>query len=226
MTTAATRSSSSGDADRPHTFVAFDLLDLDGESLLRRPWSERRAALVDVLHSVPPVSVTPVSDDAEALLAATRANGFEGIVAKRRGSTYQPGRRSPSWVKVKHRHEQEMVVGGYKLGEGNRRARSARCSSACTSDTGALQFAGAVGTGFDERLLAEITPKLRALQTERCPFGEVPKLPGGAGRLRWVRPELVAQVAFHEWTEGGGIRAPVFLGLRDDKDPHEVVREG
>ena len=75
-------------------------------------------------------------------------------------------------------------------------------------DDGRLQFAGAVGTGFDERLLNEITPQLRALQTDVCPFGEVPKLPGGAGRLRWVRPELVAQVAFHEWTEGGGIRAP------------------
>jgi bifunctional non-homologous end joining protein LigD len=83
-----------------------------------------------------------------------------------------------------------------------------------------------VGTGFDERLLNEITPQLRALQTDVCPFGEVPKLPGGAGRLRWVRPELVAQVAFHEWTEGGGIRAPVFLGLRDDKDPRDVIREG
>ena len=215
-----------GRADKPHAFVAFDLLELDGHSLLRQPWTKRRAELLDVLHPVPPVSITPVSDDAEALLAATRANGFEGIVAKRRDSTYQPGRRSPSWVKVKHRHEQEMVVGGYKVGEGNRTGTFGSLLVGVYDDDGRLQFAGAVGTGFDERLLNAITPQLRALQTDVCPFGEVPKLPGGAGRLRWVRPELVAQVAFHEWTEGGGIRAPVFLGLRDDKDPRDVVREG
>jgi bifunctional non-homologous end joining protein LigD len=212
-----------GHADRDHAFVVFDLLALDGEDLRDRPWSERRALLESSVHPASPLMITPVSDDAEVMEAATRSQRFEGIVAKRASSTYQTGRRVPAWVKVKYTHAQEMVIGGYKLGEGNRVGRFGSLLVGVHDEAGDLQFVSAVGTGFNERTLTELMAKLRQLETEDCPFAVPPKLP--RGRYRWVRPELVAQVGFLEWTEGGGIRAPVFLGLRDDKQPADVVRE-
>ena len=212
-----------GHADRDHAFVVFDLLFLDGEDLRSREWSERRALLEESVRPVPPLSITPVTDDAEAMEAATRAQRFEGLVAKRTSSTYQSGRRGPAWVKVKYRNEQEMVVGGYKLGEGNRAGSFGSLLVGVHDDAGDLQFVGAVGTGFNERTLGDVMGRLRRLETDRSPFALPPKLPRGT--YRWVRPELVAQVGFLEWTEGGGIRAPVFLGLRDDKPPSDVVRE-
>jgi bifunctional non-homologous end joining protein LigD len=214
-----------GRADLIHGYVVFDLLALDGVELFGRPWSERRALLQANVRAVSPLTITPISDDAEAMEAATRNNRMEGIIAKRPDSIYQPGRRSPAWVKVKYRTEQEMVVGGYKLGEGNRAGSFGSLLIGVYTERGGdeLRFAGAVGTGFTERTLAEVLAVLRPLETDECPFAAPPKLPRGS--FRWVRPELVAQVAFMEWTEGGGIRAPVFLGLRDDKDPRDVVRE-
>jgi bifunctional non-homologous end joining protein LigD len=213
-----------GNAEREHAFVVFDLLALDGADLRERPWSERRELLEASVRPVPQLSITPVSDDADVMEAATRAQHFEGIMAKRAASIYQSGRRAPTWVKVKYRRQQEMVVGGYKLGEGNR-AGSFGSLLVGVHDRvgGVLQFVGAVGTGFNERTLASVMAELRRLETAASPFGVPPKLPRGT--YRWVRPELVAEVAFLEWTEGGGIRAPVFLGLRDDKPPSEIVRE-
>jgi bifunctional non-homologous end joining protein LigD len=164
-----------------------------------------------------------VSDDAEVMEAATRAQRFEGLIAKRASSTYQSGRRVPAWVKVKYTNSQEMVIGGYKLGEGNRAGYFGSLLVGVHDEAGSLQFVSAVGTGFNERTLTMLMAKLRQLETEQCPFAVAPKLPRGT--YRWVRPELVAQVGFLEWTEGGGLRAPVFLGLRDDKPPSAVIRE-
>ena len=212
-----------GRADRDHAFVVFDLLALDGTDLRDRPWSERRELLESVVHPTSPLTITPVSDDADVMEAATRAQRFEGIVAKRLDSTYQSGRRAPTWVKVKYTNAQEMVVGGYKLGEGNRSGLFGSLLIGVYDNAGDLQFVSAVGTGFNERTLTTLMAKLRQLETDHCPFVIAPKLPRGS--YRWVRPELVAQVGFLEWTEGGGLRAPVFLGLRDDKPPSEVVRE-
>jgi bifunctional non-homologous end joining protein LigD len=210
-------------ADRPHALVVFDLLELDGVDLRDRPWSERRELLEASVRPAAPLSITPVSDDADVMEAATRAQRFEGMVAKRTTSVYQSGRRAPSWVKVKFVNRQEMVVGGYKLGEGNRQGLFGSLLVGVHDDTGALRFVGAVGTGFDDKTLRSVMAELRRRETDASPFVETPKLPRGT--YRWVRPELVAQVGFLEWTEGGGIRAPVFLGLRDDKPPSEVVRE-
>jgi bifunctional non-homologous end joining protein LigD len=212
-----------GRADRPHAYVVFDLLALDGNDCMGLPWSERRRLLESSVRSVNPLSITPASDDAELMEEATRRQRFEGLLAKRASSIYQPGRRSPAWVKVKYRSEQEMVVGGYKRGEGNRSGLFGSLLVGVHDDHGDLQFVGAVGTGFDERTLRSVMAELRLRETDECPFASQPKLPRGSHC--WVRPELVAQVGFLEWTEGGGIRAPVFLGLRDDKDPDEVVRE-
>jgi bifunctional non-homologous end joining protein LigD len=212
-----------GRPDRDHAYVVFDLLALDGKDVRHRAWSERRALLEQHVRPVAPLSITPVSDDADVMEAATRAQHFEGILAKRTASTYQSGKRAPAWVKVKYRNEQEMVVGGYKLGEGNRAGLFGSLLVGVYDANGDLQFVGAVGTGFTERTLQEVMARLRDLETDACPFAVPPKLPRGT--YRWVRPELVAQVGFLEWTEGGGIRAPVFLGLRDDKPPTDVVRE-
>ena len=142
-----------GRADRDHAFVVFDLLALDGDDLRDRPWSERRALLECGCDPVSPVTITPVSDDAEVMEAATRAQRFEGIVAKRTSSTYQSGRRAPAWVKVKYTNAQEMVVGGYKLGEGNRTGLFGSLLVGVHDEAGALQFVSAVGTGFNERTL-------------------------------------------------------------------------
>ena len=212
-----------GRADRDHAYVVFDLLMLDGEDLRDRAWHERRALLEASVRPISPLTITPVSDDADVMEAATRAQRFEGIVAKRASSTYQSGRRAPAWVKVKYTNAQEMVVGGYKLGEGNRTGSFGSLLVGVHDDEGRLQFVSAVGTGFNERTLTELMAKLRQLETDTSPFAAPPKLPRGA--YRWVRPELVAQVGFLEWTEGGGLRAPVFLGLRDDKPPTDVTRE-
>jgi bifunctional non-homologous end joining protein LigD len=211
-----------GRPDRPHAFVAFDVLVADGADLTGRSWQDRRARLEAALSPTAAIMLTPVSDDADVMLEVTRAAGFEGIIAKRRSSPYQPGRRSPSWVKVKHRREQEVVVGGYLAGQGN---RSGTFGSLLVGvyEGDALRFAGAIGTGFDDRTLTELRARLAQLRTESCPFDPEPKLPRGAAT--WVRPELVAQAAFAEWTEGGHLRHPVYLGLRDDKQPADVVRE-
>ena len=211
-----------GRPDRPHAFVVFDLLALRGTDALARPWHERRALLEEHLHPAPPISITPHSDDAATIMQVTQANGFEGVIAKRRGSTYQPGRRSPSWVKVKHRFEQELVIGGYLVGEGN---RSTTFGSLLVGhyEGRVLRFAGAVGTGFNDATLRDLQQRFVALAMDACPFEPLPKLP--RGKPHWLRPELVAQVSFAEWTEAGHLRHPVYLGLREDKPARKVVRE-
>ncbi|HEY4334082.1 MAG TPA: non-homologous end-joining DNA ligase, partial [Ilumatobacteraceae bacterium] len=211
-----------GRADRAHAFVMFDVLVASGRDLTGRPWSERRSILDDIVARTAEFPVTPCTDDAEGLFAATKANGFEGIVAKQIGSIYQPGRRVRSWLKIKHRYEQEVVVGGYLSGEGG---RSSSFGSLLLGvyEADALRFIGAVGTGFRDETLRTINAQLQRVATTECPFDPVPKLPGGT--FHWVRPELVAEVTFAEWTEAGHLRHPVFLGMRDDKDPRDITRE-
>lgn len=213
-----------GRADRAHSFVAFDVLALDGTVLIDVPWQERRSLLESAVTAGGSVSITPVTDDIEAMVAVTKAQRYEGVIVKRTDSVYLPGKRTSSWVKVKYRYEQEMVIGGYKVGEGNRSGTFGSLLVGVYEPDGGLRFVGAVGTGFDDSTLDAVLAQLRPLATVACPFTSVPKLPGRPD-LRWVRPELVAQVSFAEWTDGGGIRAPSFLGLRDDKDPRDVVRE-
>jgi bifunctional non-homologous end joining protein LigD len=170
------------------------------------------------------VIVTPQSTDADAMWDATRAQGFEGVMAKRRDSTYQPGKRSTSWRKAKHRRQQEFVVGGYLLGEGSR-ASAFGSLVVGVHDGGVLRHAGSVGSGLDDGTIAALLPRLRALETPTSPFEPVPKIAKARDRVRWVRPEIVVQVAFGEWTAGGHLRHPVFLGIRDDVNPGGVVRE-
>jgi bifunctional non-homologous end joining protein LigD len=159
----------------------------------------------------------------ETLLQAARDRSLEGIVAKRLGSTYQPGKRSPAWRKVKVRREQEVVIGGWTKGTGNREDVFGAVLVGYYED-GALRYGGAVGTGFDRKLLQSLQRTFDELATDTCPFDPAPP-PPVRRTARWVRPELVCEIAFAEWTFDGVVRQASFLGLRDDKDPRDVVRE-
>ena len=210
-------------AERPVTYAIFDLLWLDGHSLIELPYVERRERLaaleLDGEHwRVPAHHVGTGS----ALLAATGEQGLEGVIAKRLDSRYAPGRRDGSWLKVKHSRRQELVIGGWTEG---RRARQSRLGAlelgVHDPESGELKYAGRVGTGFDEAELDRLGKLLKPLARRRSPFsGRQP-----ARGAHFVKPQLVCEVEFGEWTRDGRLRHPRYLGLRDDKPAVEVVRE-
>ena len=204
----------------PVLYLVFDLLWLDGASLTNLPYTDRRTALDGLELNGAAWRVSAVQEGGAALLEATRAQGLEGVVAKRLDSTYEPGLRSRSWVKVKVKLEQEMVVGGWMPGEGNRSGRIGALLIGYYDD-GALRFAGRVGSGFNERTLTSVGKQLDALARDTSPFADAVPYRDA----KFVEPTLVAQVEFTEWTHGNTLRHPVFKGLRDDKDPRDVVRE-
>ena len=152
------------------------------------------------------------------LLEATSAQGLEGVVAKRLDSTYEPGRRTGAWIKVKHTISQELVIGGWIPGEGRRAERIGALLMGYHED-GSFRYAGRVGTGFTERVLDDLARRLKPLRRKDTPFDPAPKLPREAV---FVEPCLVAEVVFTEWTEDGVMRAPSYKGLREDKSPREV----
>lgn len=211
-------------AEHPAHYVVFDVLHLDGQSLLQESYEDRRHCL-DELHlsgrtwTTSPSFPGPGSD----VLAASKEQGLEGVVAKRCSSTYLPGKRSPDWVKVKNLRTQEVVVGGYTPGQG-RRASSIGALLLGLPGTEGLRYVGKVGTGFDEAMLRELSRRLAALESAESPFGTA--VPAAeARRATWSRPELVGEVAFGEWTKDGRLRHPSWRGIRDDKAPGEVVVE-
>jgi bifunctional non-homologous end joining protein LigD len=207
--------------DTPVLYVLFDLLWLDGASLMKQPYRERRAALDALNLSGPAWRVSGMQEGGGAeLLAAARAQGLEGVVAKKLDSTYEPGARSRAWVKTKVKHEQELVVGGWMPGEGNRTGRIGAILVGYY-DGDALRFAGRVGSGFSDRTLSMVGEKLDALGRDDSPFAD----PVPYKAAKFVDPELVAQVEFSEWTHLNTLRHPVFKGLRDDKAARDVVRE-
>ena len=205
------------------TFVAFDLLHLNGADTMVLPFEQRRRLLEQVLEPGERWLVPAWEADGLALAAATVSQGMEGIVAKRLDSRYVPGKRSTSWRKVKHRRRQEFVVGGFTSGTGNR-ASTFGSLLLGVHDGDALRCCGAVGTGFDQRWLDQLTPMLRAMARPSCPFDPVPPREISRGAT-WVEPTVVVEVEFAEWTTDGIVRHSSFLGIRDDKDPAHVVRE-
>lgn len=212
----------------PITYVLFDLLAVGGLDTVSLPYLERRRLLTELVDAGPTWQVPAHRiGDGHDLYRAAEASGLEGIMAKRTDSAYQPGRRSAAWRKCKVRHRQEVVVGGWTTGEGAREATFGALHVGVVDPTASgapLRHVGRVGTGFDDATLRAILHRLAPLEVPDCPFTPEPP----AAELRgphWVRPLLVAEVAFAHWTADGHLRHPTFLGLRDDKDPAEVVRE-
>jgi bifunctional non-homologous end joining protein LigD len=214
-------------AQIPVRYVIFDLLYLDGHDLTGPTgltYLERRKLLTEVVEPgdswlVPAHHLGGGAD----LLDAARAQHLEGIMAKRTDSRYLPGKRNPAWRKVKVRPRQELVIGGWHPGEGN---RSGQLGSLLVGhyEGDSLRYAGKVGTGFKEGELRRLGALLADLATDECPFDPPPPKPV-ARTAHWVRPELVAEITFSEWTSGGTLRHPSYIATRDDKDPHDVVRE-
>ncbi len=207
-------------------YEVFDLLELDGTSVVDLPWSERRERLVALLDPASPgVRLSEAFDDGEALLAAAQEQGLEGIVAKRTASRYEQGKRLRDWLKVKTHERQEFVIAGYTRGAG-RRAGSLGALVLAVYRGEELHWAGNCGTGFGEAEIGRLLTVLRPLERETSPFRVVPRMP----RVRkadvvWVEPRLVCEVEFAEWTRDGRLRAPSFKGLREDKSPDAVRRE-
>jgi bifunctional non-homologous end joining protein LigD len=204
----------------PVVYFVFDLLYLDGYDLRNVALSERRRLLK---HVVTPNGVLRISDAfpgaGEEMLAAAAEHGLEGVVAKRAASCYE-SKRSREWLKIKIVNEQEFVIGGFTEPQGERQYFGALVLG--IYEGGKLLWAGNVGTGFDQKTLAAMSQRLKPLITSECPFGERPVADRG---IIWVHPELVCQVKFTEWTQDRRLRAPVFLGLRDDVKPRQVRRE-
>jgi bifunctional non-homologous end joining protein LigD len=201
--------------------VIFDLLYLDGHSTMSLAYEERRDLLAR-LELEGPSWRTPGYHPGEgaALLEATAAMGVEGVVAKRLDSSYEPGRRSQAWVKVKNVNDQDVVIGGWTPGAGGRGGHLGALAVGVMED-GDLLYAGKVGTGFTEQTLALLNRELEPRRRDDSPFsGRQP--PKGTV---FVDPELVAAVEFREWTKSGTLRAPSFKGLRPDKDPQDCIRE-
>ena len=204
----------------------FDILERDGEDVTGRTLVERREILEQTL--IPGNDVVRLSvafENGKGLLDQVRALGMEGIVSKRAGSTYQPGKRGGAWLKVKSRDRQEFVIAGYTLGKG-RRSKGIGALILAVERDGALVYVGNCGTGFDDKELDRLHDLLDPLRRDTCPLAEVPRMP----RVRtadvvWVEPKLVCEAEFAEWTSDNRLRAPVYMGLRDDKPPADVHRE-
>jgi bifunctional non-homologous end joining protein LigD len=199
-------------------FLCFDMLHFAGLNLRGNPYVDRRRYLSQCLLPSAHIQLVHVSDDAERLYAAALESGFEGIVSKRKDSTYQPGRRSTAWLKTKAVHSSEFVVGGYTQGKGAREALGSLLLGYWQGDE--LHYVGHVGSGLDDKVLRNLRERLAKLTAKRSPFAEKPPL---HRPTNWLKPELVAEVNFAGWTPDGNLRAPVFLRLRDDITSRSIV---
>ena len=203
----------------PTRYAVFDLLELEGRTLMRRALSERRSALERLIgrRTDPFILSRRLVRDGKAAYREAKRLGWEGIIAKDEGSPYEPGTRSRCWRKVKVRKESEFVIGGFSAPKGGRQHLGALLVG--LFDGPRLRFVGKVGTGFTQQTLEILASKLERLRTQRPPFDPPPRI----GDAIWVRPKLVAQLAYAEWTADGKLRQPAFLGLRTDKDPAECT---
>ncbi|KQW59271.1 DNA ligase D [Variovorax sp. Root411] len=201
----------------------FDAPFLDGEDLRDRPVEERRARLAKLLGRKPPAPLR-MSEAFDAsprdLLASSAQLGYEGIVGKRKGSPYV-SRRSPDWIKLKNQQRQEFVIGGFTAPKGSRTGFGALLLGVHHEATGRLRYCGNVGTGFDADRLTDIKARLDKLVTDACPFEPAPR----GVRAQWVKPTLVAEISFGEWTREDRVRQAVFQGLRADKPARDIRRE-
>lgn len=222
----------SADTKQPVVYYVFDAVSDGAEDLRKLPLTERKERLEGILlKAADPIRPSPFfTDDPQQVLDKMRAAGAEGTIAKRKDSVYDTGHRSGAWVKIKFHKGQEFVIAGYTLPKKSRQYFGALILAYYEGKR--LIFAGRVGTGFNDKSLKAIYAKLKPLESD-VPFVEEVKEPSGRWRpkgwkasdARWVKPKLVAQVQFTEWTEDGILRHPSFQGLRVDKNPLDVVRE-
>ncbi len=220
----------------PGYFYAFDLLQLDGKSLIGLPLEARKGVLEKLCANAgdPTRYSGAIGGDAKRLLEEVKRRGLEGIVGKQRNSVYEPGRRSGAWIKLKCVNEQEFVIGGYTPPQGARKHFGAILVGYYENKK--LVLAGKVGTGFTTKSLAMLYKKFRAEERPDCPFVDLPSKQNGQWvqgitpsmmrKMHWVNPVFVCEIKFAEWTRDRKLRAPVFLGLREDKRAADVVREG
>jgi bifunctional non-homologous end joining protein LigD len=219
----------------PVYFYVFDLLQLDGKSLISLPMEARKKALEELCtYAGDPIRYSSnIGGDAKRLLEEVNRLGLEGIIGKQRDAVYEPGRRSGAWIKLKCVNEQEFVIGGYTPPHGARKHFGAILVGYYENKK--LIFAGKVGTGFTVKSLSTLYEKLLAEERDDCPFVDLPSKQNGQWlqgitpsmmkKMHWVSPVFVAEIKFAEWTRDKKLRAPVFLGLREDKKPSEVIRE-
>ncbi len=204
-------------------FRAFDLLSLDGRSLLRARYHDRRKLLETLADGSSLIVPELLPGDGVEALEYSRKQHWEGVVAKKRDSSYQPGRRSASWIKDKHWKTQEVVIGGWRAGEGGRTSGIGSLLTGIPA-AGGLHFAGRVGTGFTERDLTRLKAMLSPLHMDESPFNA--RLPNRDTKgVTFVEPTLVGEVRYSEWTSDGRLRQPSWRGLRPDKEPSQVTRE-
>jgi len=219
----------------PLAWYVFDLLSLDGKNLTQLPLTDRKARLATLLKNAPaPIhQSSPLNGAYKTLLAQVRKHHLEGLVAKRPASKYEPARRSGAWIKIKILNQQEFVIGGFTPPAGSRKYFGALLVGYYQGKK--LLYTSRVGTGYSAAVLRALHDRMQPLHTEKCPFANLPtQRPGrwGQGITRsemakctWLKPRLVCEVRFTEWTRDAGLRHPAFLGLREDKPPAEVVRE-
>jgi len=200
-------------------YAVFDFLRSGGRDLLRRPLNERRTRLLQLIprRSGALMPSRRLPRDGERALATARAKSWEGVIAKISSSRYEPGVRSRAWLKVKVRGESEFVIGGYTPPQGSRTEFGALLVG--LYDGGKLRYTGKVGTGYTHDTLRDLGAKLKDLRTEMQTFDPAPRVSGAI----WVKPRLVAQLVYAEWTADGKLRQPAFLGLRTDKKPEECT---
>jgi bifunctional non-homologous end joining protein LigD len=211
-------------------YYAFDLLNVNGRDTSGLPLMKRKALLKTLIGGKSDTILVSdvLSGSIPDLSAAMQQMGLEGLIAKKRDSKYEAGLRSGAWIKFKWGQEQEFVIGGYTDPEGSRPYFGSVLVG--YYDGPRLIFVAKVGTGFNTKLLKSLYDRFQRMRTEKTPFANLPERGGVIGPsqmrfCRWVEPELVCQVRFTEWTSDNHLRQPVFLGLREDKEPREVVRE-
>jgi len=219
----------------PIYYYVFDLLQAAGKSLTGLPVERRKTLLSTLCQDTADVIrfSGELGGDPDVLLREVKRLGLEGVIGKQRGSVYEPDRRSGAWIKLKCVNEQEFVIGGFTPPQGARKYFGALLVGYYEKKR--LLFAGKVGTGFDTKMLASLHKLLKAERRDDCPFADLPSKQGGQWvqgitpammrKIEWVNPVFVCQVKFAEWTRDGKLRQPVFLGMREDKKPAEVVRE-
>jgi bifunctional non-homologous end joining protein LigD len=237
----------------PIRFYVFDILQLNGRDLKGLPLVARKQLLAELCRDVPePIRYSgEVQGDVRSLLKEVQRRGLEGIIGKQRQSVYESGRRSGVWIKLKVLNEQEFVIGGYTppggarkhfgailVGYNERNVKGERKKGNSREETDGrprLLFAGKVGTGFNSKSLSDLVKRFRKEERDSCPFADLPSKQGGQWvqgitpsmmkKMHWINPKFVAQIKFAEWTRDGKLRQPVYLGLREDKDPQDVIRE-